>query len=493
MKDRVLKFSDYHKLFEADAPAPAAAGTPAAPASPAAGTPAPAEGAKPAAPAAETKPTAEDLKPNKSTQTADVIIVTFFQLFTTLANKVEGGYKDGIDDLQSINNEKDVTKIGDKLNELINKVLGSKIKPEYSDISADGKSAAASLQKAYNTLIATPDGKKSEDGIKSAVQLQVTGFIKQLIANATAAKADAAKVEAAKPEAKAGNVSSSLKYGDNLAALNEGLFDKQTWVEQRTDYANQLQNSVVATADQFKDSTSDTLKSETSKISAEATKEIERLKNTKEWEDMKRKERKEELALYPAKIEDLKNKLMTAVTAGTKKLEIDQNVKNAMDDAAKSIQALNDKIKADDAKAQEAALKKAAEEKAKADKEKEDKEKADKDKAAKDSADYKEIVSGTVKGNEQNLKKSGENYKAIQEFQTQYNDMFPSGAIKADGGYGGNTEKAVKEVAVMLTRLTGVDLIKATEDGKKLTSELRKAIANFKANKDKLKDLIVSK
>ena len=164
-----------------------------------------------------------------------------------------------------------------------------------------------------------------------------------------------------------------------------------------------------------------------------------------------------------------------------------------MDDAAKSIQALNDKIKADDAKAQEAALKKAAEEKAKADKEKEDKEKADKDKAAKDSTDFKEIVSGTVKGNEQNLKKSGENYKAIQEFQTQYNDIFPSAAVKADGGYGANTEKAVKELAVMLTRLTGVDLIKATEDGKKLTPELRKAVVNFKANKDKLKDLIVSK
>jgi len=476
MKDRVLKFSDFNKLFEVDTPAPAAA--------PAAGTPAaPAADAKPAEPA--------DLKPNKSTQTADVIVVTFFQLFTTIANKVDGGYKDGIDDLQSINNEKDVTKIGDKLNELINKVLGSKLKPEYSDISADGKSAAASLQKAYNTLIATPDGKKSEDGIKSAVQLQVTGFIKQLIANATAAKADAAKVEAAKPKVE--NVSTSLKYGDNLAALNEGLFDKQTWVEQRTDYANQLQNGVVATADQFKDSTSDFLKSETSKISAEATKEIEHLKNTKEWEDMKRKERKEELAGYPAKIEDLKNKLMAAVTSGTKKLEIDQNVKNAMDDAAKSIQALNDKIKADDAKAQEAALKKAAEEKAKADKEKEDKEKADKDKAAKDSTDFKEIVSGTVKGNEQNLKKSGENYKAIQEFQTQYNDIFPSAAVKADGGYGANTEKAVKELAVMLTRLTGVDLIKATEDGKKLTPELRKAVVNFKANKDKLKDLIVSK
>jgi len=474
MKDRVVKFTDFNKLFEENPPAPAAAATPA-PGAPAI-TPAPA--------AADAKPAATapaDTKPNKATQTSDAIIVTFFQLFTTLANKVEGGYKDGIDDLQSINNEKDIANIGTKLVDLINKVLGAKMKPEYQDLSADGKSAADNLKKAYDTLIGTEEGKKSEDAIKAAVNAQVTTFIKQLVANATAAKQEAPKTEA-KPTAQ----NSSLKYGDNSAALNEGIFSKQTWEDERMNYANQIQNSVIASADQFKNSTSDFLKLETQKISTDAAKEVEKLKNTKTWEDMKRRERKDELEAYPAKIEDLKNRLLTAVSSGTKKLEIDQNVRNAMEDANKNIQALNDKIKADDAKAQEAAMKKAADEKAKA-----DKDKADKD--AKDQTDFKEIVSGNVKGNEQNLKKSGENYQAIKDFQTQYNDMFPSAAIKADGGYGQATEKAVKETAIMLTRLTGVDLIKATEDGKKLTPELRKAIANFKANKDKLKDLIVAK
>ena len=57
MKDRVVKFTDFNKLFEADPPAPAAAATPA-PGAPAA-TPAPA-----AAPASD-KPRSEERRVGK--------------------------------------------------------------------------------------------------------------------------------------------------------------------------------------------------------------------------------------------------------------------------------------------------------------------------------------------------------------------------------------------------------------------------------------------
>jgi hypothetical protein len=92
-----------------------------------------------------------------------------------------------------------------------------------------------------------------------------------------------------------------------------------------------------------------------------------------------------------------------------------------------------------------------------------------------------------------NLSKKGPNLDAIKKFQENYNELKAGAEIKADGLYGNNTEKAIVATAKMIGALTGVDLEKATDGGKKLTPEVQGAIQKFIDNKDKIKELVSTK
>jgi hypothetical protein len=106
----------------------------------------------------------------------------------------------------------------------------------------------------------------------------------------------------------------------------------------------------------------------------------------------------------------------------------------------------------------------------------------------------KEIKSGNVE--KENLKKSGPNYQTIKDFQNELNKILPEGQkIKADGGYGKNTEEAIRRTAKIIGGSTGDDLIKSTEDGKKLTSEFQTMVKNWTDPKiqAKIQDIVSGK
>jgi hypothetical protein len=162
-----------------------------------------------------------------------------------------------------------------------------------------------------------------------------------------------------------------------------------------------------------------------------------------------------------------------ATSKFTTQLKIDKDVTDSLtvvndkanDIKTKATELVNQQVAAEAKKKEDEAKKKAEEGK------KDEEKKEDKDAP-------KEIKSGSV--DKANLKKSGENYQAIKDFQGKLNSLLPKDQqIKADGGYGTNTEKAITRIAKMIGSVTGEDLVKATEDGKKLTPEFQKMVINF--------------
>jgi peptidoglycan hydrolase-like protein with peptidoglycan-binding domain len=164
------------------------------------------------------------------------------------------------------------------------------------------------------------------------------------------------------------------------------------------------------------------------------------------------------------------------------KMGIDKKVASVIGEVIKMLDEVSNKVAETDKKIADETVKE-TDEKIKEEKAKDDK----KDK--KDS--YVEIASGNIK--KHNLSKSGPNLNAIKKFQENYNILKAGAEIKADGLYGKNTENAILKAAKMIGGLTGVDLEKATEGGKKLTVQLQTAIQKFVDNKDKIKEIVSTK
>jgi hypothetical protein len=169
--------------------------------------------------------------------------------------------------------------------------------------------------------------------------------------------------------------------------------------------------------------------------------------------------------------------------AASTKMGIDKKVAGIISEVIKMLDTVSTTVAEVDKKVADATVAK-TDEKIKEEGKKED-DKKDDDK------EYIEISSGNVK--KHNLSKKGPNLDAIKKFQENYNDIKAGAEIKADGLYGNNTEKAIVATAKMIGALTGVDLEKATDGGKKLTPEVQGAIQKFIDNKDKIKELVSTK
>jgi hypothetical protein len=198
---------------------------------------------------------------------------------------------------------------------------------------------------------------------------------------------------------------------------------------------------------------------------------------------MKRKGRKDRLDAIPGEIAAFKEDFNKTLMAASTKMGIDKKVAGIISEVIKMLDTVSTTVAEVDKKVADATVAK-TDEKIKEEGKKED-DKKDDDK------EYIEISSGNVK--KHNLSKKGPNLDAIKKFQENYNDIKAGAEIKADGLYGNNTEKAIVATAKMIGALTGVDLEKATDGGKKLTPEVQGAIQKFIDNKDKIKELVSTK
>jgi hypothetical protein len=426
--NRVLSFDNYHKLFEAD-------------------------------------------DANGAVSAAEQIVNLFYQAYGNAVTKI-GDYKDAIDDLLSVAEEKDAAKKADLFESVLKKVV-SKIKPEYKGAGNTILEAGKKLKDAYSTLLETEEGKKSAEEINKIIYRKILEFQKGL---QTASK-EMPKVEASKEEVK-----ESFEYA-NEDDINEGIFKKNTFLDER----NLLISSVVILYSdmvaQAKNGATDSIKAKGKEIADKLKTLNDELADEKGWEDMKRKGRKDRLDAIPGEIAAFKEDFNKTLMAASTKMGIDKKVAGIISEVIKMLDTVSTTVAEVDKKVADATVAKTDEEIKEEGKKEDDKKDDDKE--------YIEISTGNVK--KHNLSKKGPNLDAIKKFQENYNDIKAGAEIKADGLYGNNTEKAIVATAKMIGALTGVDLEKATDGGKKLTPEVQAALQKFIDNKDKIKELVSTK
>lgn len=457
---RVLDFSGYSRIFEEDKPAPAATTTPAAPA---ATTPQ-------AAPAATPDTAKSSNAPTAATSVGDQLYNAFIDIYFVIVSGIDGGYSDVVADLQSISQQTDPLKKGDVMADIIKKV-SQKLNGDYkSQIGGDVTSFSDLLKKSYTTLVTSEEGKKSLDGINKRIDDSINKYVTELAAELKKAKTP---------------VEESFQIWREELQLNEGLFDKNLFPERRTEL---LQTIITPKMAQFKtveDTTLDSTYKQAAKTAFDAMSKLsDELAKDDTWDKMKRRERKERLAEIPAEVEKIQSAMNDATTKFTSQIKIDKAVTD-------SLTSVEDKSKEIKTKASELVNKQAA---AEAKKKEEEAKKKEGDKEKTDENAPKEIKSGNIE--KENLKKSGSNYQTIKDFQAKLNTILPEGQkIKDDGGYGKNTEEAIRRVAKIIGGNTGDDLIKSTEEGKKLTPEFQTMVKNWTDPKiqAKIQDIVSGK
>lgn len=421
--NRVLSFDNYHKLFEA-----------------------------------------EDI--NASTNAAEQIVTLFYQAYGNVVTKI-GEYKEAIDDLLSVAEEKDTNKKAEVFEKVLQKVV-SKIKPEYKEVGNTILEVGKKLKDAYSSLLQTEEGKKSTDEINKIIYRKILEFQQGL---QTASK-EMPKVK----------VDESWAYEFEDESINEALLGKNTFQKER----NLLISSLVITYSdmvaQAKNGATETIKAKAKEIIGKLKSLNSELADEGKWESMRRKDRKARLDEIPVEISNYKEDFNKTLMSESTKMGIDKKVASVIGEVIKMLDEVSNKVAETDKKIADETVKE-TDEKIKEEKAKE--EKNDK----KDS--YVEIASGNIK--KHNLSKSGPNLNAIKKFQENYNVLKAGAEIKADGLYGKNTENAILKAAKMIGSLTGVDLEKATEGGKKLTVQLQTAIQKFVDNKDKIKEIVSTK
>ena len=459
---RVLDFSGYSKIFEADPPAPTTP-APAAGSTPAPTTPAPAEKKE------------DSTKPTAATSVADQLYNAFVDIYFILVSGIDGGYSDVVADLQSVSQQTDATKKGDTMAEVLNKV-SQKLNGDYKgQIGGDVKGFSDDLKKAYTTLVTSEEGKKSLDGINKRIDASINKYVTELAAELKKAKAPVRDFNSFQSE-KSWNI------------LNEkGLFDKNLFPERR---AELLSTIITPKMSQFKtiaDTTMDSSYKQAAQTAyASMNKLADELSKDDTWDKMKRRERKDRLEAIPGEVDKIQVAMNDATGKFTAQLKIDKEVTD-------SLTSVEGKAKEIKTKAMELVNKQAAAEAKKKEDEAKKKEE-EKKPEEKEGEGPKEIKSGNVE--KENLKKSGPNYQTIKDFQNELNKILPEGQkIKADGGYGKNTEEAIRRTAKIIGGSTGDDLIKSTEDGKKLTPEFQTMVKNWTDPKiqAKIQDIVSGK
>ena len=411
--NRVLSFSNYQKIFEADE--------------------------------------------NVSSKAAAQIVDLFFQAYGTIVTKI-GDYKEAIDDLLAVAEEKDTTKKGQIMANMIDKVV-KKVDPAYKEAGDALLQVAKKIQEAYTNLISTEEGKASLEEINKAIYRQILAKQQGLTTAAKEIKVDDTNKDKA---------NESIAYGY--------LYEKNTFDDERNSLITKIKPLYADVVQQIKSATSEGIKSKSVEIAKKLKSMYALLSDTAKFEGMKRKERLSTLEKSNEEYEKLVAELNDARKKELLKIGVDKKITASLDEIIKLINTATEKITAVDNKK--------AEDQVKVDDEKKEEDKTD-DKAEKE---YSEIKSGTVE--KDNLSSKGKFVDQIKSFQEAFNNLFPGEKIKADGLYGKNTEKAVLKVANLVGGLIGEDLAKGTDSGKKLTPELQSAADSYIENKDKIKELI---
>lgn len=290
---RVLSFSNYHKLNEAD-------------------------------------------EVNKSASAAEQIVDLFFQAYGALVTKI-GDYKDAISDLLSVAEEKDAAKKGEIMDSILKKVV-SKIDPTYKEVGGDIAQAGKNIKDVYATLLDTEEGKKSLEEINKAIYRKIIEKQKGLETSSKELKPNEEKVEK-------DNNSYDANYSDA-----DHIFEKNTFVDERNVLISKIKPFYAESVQQAKNAVSTNLKSKSVETAKKLKTMYDLLSDEAKWESMKRRNRKSELERINTEMDALNNEMNDVRKSELLKIGIDKKVSDGISGIIELINSAIGKISEIDSK-----------------------------------------------------------------------------------------------------------------------------------------------
>lgn len=291
--DRVLSFSSYHKLNEAE-------------------------------------------EVNKSASAAEQIVDLFFQAYGSLVTKI-GDYKDAISDLLEVAEEKEAGKKGEIMDSILRKVV-SKIDPTYKEIGGDITQAGKQIKEVYATLLDTEEGKKSLEEINKAIYRKIIEKQKGLETSSKELKPNEEKVEK-------DNNSFDVNYSDS-----DYIFEKNTFVDERNALISKIKPFYAESVQQAKNAVSANLKSKSVETAKSLKTMYDLLSDETKWESMKRRTRKEELERINSEMDKLNSDMNDVRKSELLKIGIDKKVSDGISGIIELINSAIGKISEIDSK-----------------------------------------------------------------------------------------------------------------------------------------------
>lgn len=291
--DRVLSFSSYHKLNEAD-------------------------------------------EVNKSASAAEQIVDLFFQAYGSLVTKI-GDYKDAISDLLEVAEEKEAGKKGEIMDSILRKVV-SKIDPTYKSVGGDIAQAGKQIKEVYASLLDTEEGKKSLEEINKAIYRKIIEKQKGLETSSKELKPNEEKVEK-------DNNSFDANYSDS-----DYIFEKNTFVDERNALISKIKPFYAESVQQAKNAISANLKSKSVETAKSLKTMYDLLSDETKWESMKRRTRKEELERINSEMDKLNSDMNDVRKSELLKIGIDKKVSDGISGIIELINSAIGKISEIDSK-----------------------------------------------------------------------------------------------------------------------------------------------
>jgi hypothetical protein len=390
-------------------------------------------------------------------QAASTILNVFFTTYGEIVSKI-GEYKEAMNDLRSLEREKELDGKGKKMQEIIIKV-SKLIKDPYTGLQSDFSSLGKLIYSTWKNLIEDEKAAKESSKIQSAIELNIDSYIENLISSAK---------EKNKNISKDGEkVDESINTEEIGGVL---LIERVVWKEREqaasdlTTFKSQLetaiksQRGVEATKD-FRDLCKETLNKVNIFLSD--------LSDDK-FQSLKRLQKKEKLDEILETVAKLKDEFHNAQHKALDQVGLESRIRKSIVDLiskSKEITAKVEKIKLEETERGE-------EDKDK-DSDNEDEEVGENTPV--NSSDFKELKVGG-----ENSSKNGKNREAVKSFQVLYNTINPSKKIGEDGLFGradkkrGQTEDAIVYTAKLIgSLLNKPEILEATKNGTILTPELQ--------------------
>jgi hypothetical protein len=510
MKSRnVLDFSSYNRLYEQQVGIndPKATGSEGVTGPTSASTGAATTGAATTGAAKKEDKEKSPGETSGAVKTISEIVSLFFKCYMFVATKTTN-YPDVLADLLSVSEEKDPAKRAETMESVIKKV-SEKVDEKYADIKGDAAKAAASIKDIYNEVASTEEAKKYNEVINKMVTSKIVSY------------QDILKNQPLKENHNTSGYKNILGF-DNY--YYPSIYEKNTFDEERDGLSDKMKTIYSEMIAQQKNPSSDALKSRAAEVIGKFDEYQKLLSDKGAWEKMKRKERKDKLESMNKEIDEVIQKTNDLQKSELIKIGVDKKIADNMSTIITSINSMSDKAKAIDDKAiadaktgesQKSVEYKVGEvvkykrengEEAQSEIVKVEGDKVFfKDKEGKEFSKDKKDITGKVEGGKEegkeegkdiksgtveksNIKKDGPNSEAIKKFQEDYNNLGIGVKLTTDGAYGRNTEKAIVKVANLIKSLSGKEV--KVDGGKILSGELQGFLKKLIDNKDKIKGIL---